>query len=76
MRHEAQVYTHATTLMQQIDDINMTKCIQNYQLNTGGAKGGAGGYGSRFMRGRTAISHFTSKKLVISRNLMNPFLTV
>ena len=39
-----------------------------------GAKGG--GVGSRFMRGKTAISHFTGKKLVISRNLMNSFLTV
>ena len=34
------------------------------------------GVGSRFMRGKTAISHFTGKKLVISRNLMNSFLTV
>ena len=44
-----------------------------------GAKGGGGcwmGVGSRFMRGKTAISHFTGKKLVISRNLMNSFLTV
>ena len=40
-----------------------------------GAKGG-GGVGSRFMRGKTAISHFTGEKLVISRNLMNSFLTV
>ena len=41
-----------------------------------GAKGGGGGVGSRFMRGKTAISHFTGKKLVISRNSMNLFLTV
>ena len=43
-----------------------------------GAKGGGGGGGvkSRFMRGKTAISHFTGKKLVISRSLMNSFLTV
>ena len=40
-----------------------------------GAKGG-GGIGSRFVRGKTAISHFTGKKLVISRNLMNLFLIV
>ena len=39
-----------------------------------GAKGG--GVGSRFMREKTAISHFTGKKLVISRNLMNLFLIV
>ena len=42
-----------------------------------GAKGGCWmGVGSHFMRGKTAISHFTGKKLVISRNLMNSFLTV
>ena len=35
-----------------------------------------GGFGSRFMRGKTAISHFTDQKLEISRNLMNSFLTV
>ena len=40
-----------------------------------GAKEG-GGFGSRFMRGKTAISQFTGKKLLISRNLMNSFLTV
>ena len=39
-----------------------------------GDKGGGGGFGSRFMTGKTAISHFTGKKLVISRNLMNSFL--
>ena len=40
-------------------------------------EGGKGGrLGSRFMRGKTAISHFTDKKLVISRNLMNSFLTL
>ena len=49
-----------------------------------GAKGGGVldgcrcwmGVGSHFMRGKTAISHFTGKKLVNSRNLMNLFLTV
>ena len=41
-----------------------------------GDKGGGGGFGSRFMRGKTAISHFTGKKLVISRNSMNSFLSV
>ena len=34
-----------------------------------------GGFGSRFTGGKTVISHFTGKKLVISRNLMNSFLT-
>ena len=38
--------------------------------------GGGGGFGSRFTSGKTAISHFTGKKLVISRNLMNSFLSV
>ena len=41
-----------------------------------GDKGEGRGGGSRFMRGKTAISHFTGKKLVISRNLMNSFFTV
>ena len=41
-----------------------------------GGKGGGGGFGSRFTRRKTAILHFTGKKLVISRNLMNSFLTV
>ena len=45
-----------------------------FYIYTDGDKGG--GVGSRFMRGKTAISHFTGKKLVISRNLMNSFLTV
>ena len=35
-----------------------------------------GGVGTRFMRGKTAISHFTGKKLLISRNKVNSFLTV
>ena len=37
---------------------------------------GEGGFGSRFMGGKTVISHFTGKKLVISRDLMKLFLTV
>ena len=45
-----------------------------------GGKGGGGGsdsgFGSRFTRGKTVISHFTGKKLAISRNLMNSFLNV
>ena len=56
------------------------RCIQvhcHHEFgNNEGAKAGGGGFGSRFMRGKTAISHFTGKKLVISRNLMNSFLTV
>ena len=39
-----------------------------------GAKGGVGSDHVSIMRGKTAISHFTGKKLVISRNLMNLFL--
>ena len=39
-------------------------------------EGGKGGFGSRFMGGEAAVSRFTDKKLVISRNLMNSFLTV
>ena len=52
----------------------MTNKIRE-QSTIEGAKGG-GVFGSRFMRGKTAISHFTSEKLVISRNLMNSFLTM
>ena len=47
--------------------------VECFALKEGG-KGG--GFGSRFTRGKTAISHFTGKKLIISRNLMNSFLTV
>ena len=77
--HKSEVETHLVKIFDfklLICTVSLGPVVRNVDsaIHEGG-KGG-GGFGSRFTRGKTAILHFTGKKLVISRNLMNSFLTV